>query len=133
MPAAVILQSAHDMVGNAVIGVDVVELSERQLFIKLPGSAPVMGNGQTSVIAIEDKIRVDGVDPESMMVRVDATVGNDGLKCPAAIFTHGYGLVDIVKPVFIVGVNADVLEIKGPGGYHRRVTVDQFPFLPAVV
>src|SRR6476620_990815 len=78
MPGAIILHATHNIVGKLVIYIDMVELPNRQVLIKIPRPAPVPGNAHSAIITIKDKIRILWRYPPGMVIGMNATILQQG-------------------------------------------------------
>ena len=130
-PGAVVLHSSVDVVGDLHIDIDVIKLRQGQILHKTPGLAPVAGDGQAPVVAVDHKIRIVGMDPPGVMVRVHLIPGDQGGKGPAAVFALRDHPEKIVDAVFVGGIDINIRIIE-------RAVADIFlrdfpPFKAAVI
>ena len=64
----VVLLRAVDVVGEAVVGGDVVELRGRLVVLSGPALAAVGGDGCAAVVAVDHALGIGGIDPEAVVV-----------------------------------------------------------------
>ena len=109
-----------------------IKLTDRNLFIKLPGLSFVSCNSNSTIVSINYKIGIVRVYPKCMVIRVDSVVRNYCFKCFSAIFTHTYRLVYQPQTVFIFRVSNNILKIKTSVGSVLRVLIHFFPFTSTI-
>ncbi len=131
--AVVVLGPAVDVVERrVVVGRDLVELGHRQVGHVLPGPAAVERLVDAAVVAVEEVVRVRGIDPQGVRIPVLAFVA-EGLPGRAAVVgdlekdVHGvdalrvFGIADdLLVVVAARGVGAPPL----PGGPAVRAAVE---------
>src|SRR5262249_38853927 len=67
-PAAVVLQSAVDVIRIVVIDTDVIKLRDGQVIAFPPFASAVVGIPHSAVIAGKDRLRIGWINPEAMDV-----------------------------------------------------------------
>ena len=66
----VVLLRAVDAVGPLVVGGDVIELRGGLVVLLGPGLAAVDGDGDAAVVAVDQALRIGGIDPQAVMIAV---------------------------------------------------------------
>src|SRR5262249_55931863 len=126
-PAAVVLQPAVDAVRPAVVQGDVVELADGHVVEEVPVQHAVVGGVEAAVAADDHVPAVLGVDPQRVLVGVDAVaaVGRERLAAVLGAVQADAADVEVV----VVGlIDADLAEVHRP----RVEAVDARPALAAV-
>ena len=126
---AVVLLRAVDVIREAVICDDVIELRGGLVVLLGPMLAAIEGDGCAAVVALDHAAGVCGVDPEAVVIAVRDFDFVEGV---AAV--GGFVHVDVEDPdgVGIFGVGDDVHVIPGALG-EAIVGIDEFPFAAAIV
>src|SRR5712692_4670196 len=125
----VVLLRAVDVVGEAVVRDDVVELRGGLVVLARPGFSAVHRDGGAAVVPVDHAPRVGGVDPQGVMVAVRHH--QQGELLPAVGGAVGSGIEHIDR-VGIRRVSDDVRVI--PGALAEAVVVvDAAPFFAAIV
>ena len=73
-PGAVVLKATVDIKRRLIVEIQVVKLTNRNVFGVSPGIAPIKSDIEAPVIAIDDVFAVIGIDPEGVVVGVNAPV-----------------------------------------------------------
>ena len=73
------------------------------------------------------------MNPECMMVWVNAIIRNHHFEILTCIIAFGDHLIDQPEPVFILRIAGDFLKIERPGGNKLRVAVHERPGLSAII
>jgi hypothetical protein len=87
-PGAIILQSAIHVVRPFIVGFNVIELTNGNIFSKTPCFAPVISDIQTAIVSIDDIIAIFRMNPESVVVGIDYPAG-PCIEVFSAVFTSG--------------------------------------------
>ena len=75
-PRTVVLKSAHHVIeGQAIVGVNLIELAQRDVVNSFPRFAAVVRDADAAVLAVPHSFRVFRIDPER--VKVDVTAARD--------------------------------------------------------
>ena len=131
-PAAVVLQSAVNVVGNIIVNVDMIKLTYRNILGKTPVDTPVIANVYTPIIAVDEHIRVFGVNVECVMIGVNvAPVGKYGPVFTTILATRNLA-PKTIDSVFVFGINVNFVVVKGAIA-HILLTAYFFPGISAVV
>ena len=69
-----VLQPAVDVVRRRHVDADPVELGDRQVVHLVPGDAAIVGEIQPAIIAQDEVLRVLRIDPERVMIAMDAQI-----------------------------------------------------------
>ena len=84
-PGAVVLHAAVDVVGDVHVDGDVVVLREGQVPDEAPALPAVDRERDPAVVAVHHPVRIGGVDPEGVVVRVDEVVRHELLEAGAPV------------------------------------------------
>ena len=76
-PRAVVLHASVDVVGLLVVDGDVVELADREVVHEHPILPSVTADVQAPVVAVDQIVRIVGVDEQGVVVGVHAAVGQN--------------------------------------------------------
>ena len=124
-----VLHGAGDVIGQAVIDADVIELAPRQRR-REPGFAAVGRDVHAAVVAVEDAARILRIDPDVMMIAVVRPL--DALE--------GLAAVDALEQRHLRAPDdVGVARIDGEGGVVKgaladgALIVDELPGIAAVV
>ncbi len=109
-PGAIVLHTAANLVGNAVVNVDVIKLPDRNVVAKHPLGTRITRDVQAAVRAKNDIIRIVWIDPERVVVGVGA--GIHTLKRSTAIFTHRNAGIQVKNSIFILRINENIVVVK---------------------
>ncbi len=132
-PDPVILKAAIDAIGSVQVEAHLVDLGGVDALDRLPGFPAVVGNVDPAVVAVDEMGRVRGVDPEPVVVRVDARP--DGPELLAAVVRYEKARrQDIDRPV-VRGIDVDlaVVERSRIDPPERRGIAGPFPAVPVVL
>src|SRR5437016_2867938 len=75
----VILLRAVNVVGEAIIGGDVIELRGWLVVDGAPALASVDGNCRAAVVAIDEALGIGGINPQGVIIAVGRANGSEGL------------------------------------------------------
>ena len=125
----VILLSAIKPVREPVIGGDVIELRRRLVIQRGPTGAAVRRDGRPAVIAVDQALRIVGIDPEAVVVTVRRADGREGLPTVDGAVRSG---VEDVHNIGILGVGEDVRVIPCPLTV-AAIVIHEFPFLTGII
>ncbi len=131
-PRAVILHASEHIVGRLHIDVDMIELAEGQVVHEPPGAAVIAAEVHPAVAAVDEIAAVVGMNPERVVVGVDAVLSAQRAECFPSILADLQVRVQAVEAVFVLGVDADVAVVERAWCDVRRV-VDHAPGFAAVV
>ena len=110
-----------------------VELTYGQLFVKEPCLALVSCDPDSSIISVDDEIGIGGMNPECMVVWMDAIVRDDHFEILTCIIAFGDHLIDQPEPVFILRIAGNFLKIERSCGNKLRVAVHERPGLSTII
>jgi hypothetical protein len=127
-PVVVVLHTAAHVVRRRHVVADVVEETDRQIRIEVPGLRHVVRRCETAVVADDDVVRVARVDPDGVDVVVDrlCDVGGDRLAAVQSLVQADATQIDDLG---IVRIDPNLTEIHRP----RVGVVDLPPGRAAVV
>ncbi len=129
-PRTVVLKSAVDIVRHVVVDVDVVKLTHRQVADEGPSLASIAADVDAAVVSIQDEIRIVGVLVPSVVVWVSAAVGQNHIKCAAAVGALTDHAVEVEEPIGVLRIGMDFRVVKRP--VSDVFCGDQVKVLPAV-
>src|SRR5262245_15201906 len=83
-PRAVVLKPAHHVIKRqAIVGVNLIELTQRDVVNSFPRFATIVTDTDAAILAMPHPFRVLRIDPES--VKVDVAATRDRTKCLASV------------------------------------------------
>ena len=131
-PAAVVLQSAINVVGNIIVNVYMVKLTYGNILGKTPVNSPVITNVYSAIISVDEHIRVFGVNVKCVMIRVNmAPVGKYG-PVFTAILAARHLAPKTIDTVFVFGIYVNFVVVERAIA-HILLTAYFFPGISAVV
>ena len=106
------------MIGKPVVRSHVVELRRRLVVEGGPTFSAVGGNGRAAVVAVDQTLRVGGIDPQRMIIAVRRTDPAEGLAAIIGAIRSGVQNVDCVGRLWI-GEDVGVI----PGALAESVII----------
>ena len=94
-----------------------VKLTERQVVDERPRLSSISADVQPTVVAVNEVIRIIGVDIECMVVGMDPAVRENRAKRSATILTHVYHGIKIEQTSFIGRIGIDICVVKRSVSY----------------
>src|SRR5580704_3134185 len=125
----VVLLRAVDVIGEAVVDGDVVELRGRLIIFRRPGFRTVGRDGCAAVVSIDQAIGIGGIDPQAMIIAVRRVHRRE---CFSAVVRAIGRRVQDIDDIggFRIGENVRVI----PGPLAEAVIVgEQLPGFSAIV
>jgi hypothetical protein len=125
-PGVVVLETTADVVRMTHVRRDLIVEAERHVVVVVPREAAIAGDVETAIMADRDDARVDGVDPDRVVIRVRAGQALPGL---ATVQRHLARRAADKELVHVLGVDPDLRKV-------RRALVliaDEDPGLAGVV
>ena len=126
--AVVLLRSVHP-IRPVVVDGDMVELRRRLIVLLGPGLPAVHGYRHPAIVAVDETLRVGGIDPQPMMIAVRGGQQLEGL--PAVAGTECAGVQHIHR-VGLLGIGEHMGEVPGALAI-ALIVVDARPGIAGIV
>src|ERR1700761_8093991 len=98
-----------------------IKLTNGDFVVKGPVLTPVMRDADAAIVTFYHKAPILRMDPPGMMIRMNTRIRDQGREGLPAVLTYFHLVVDIVDAIFVLRIDADILEIEWPIGYPSRV------------
>src|SRR5580658_1848846 len=101
----IVLLGAVDVIGKTVVGSDVVKLRRGLVVLAGPGVAVVGGNRGPTIVAVDETLRIRGIDPQRVIIPVRGAYRGEGF---ASVIGSVRRSVQDVYRIFRLGIGEDV-------------------------